>query len=91
MILDHLAFFDAQWGHANAQAVTARSPRRRPTMPRCCGALGDQGLQWSTVDNSYLPPEATYTRAEQPDAPATEDRWRSSAARCSTTAAISLG
>ena len=74
MILDHLAsFFDAQWGHANAQAVTAEITKAAPNYAEMLwDALGDQGLQWSTVDNSYLLPEATYARAEQPDVPATE-------------------
>jgi len=74
MILDHLAsYFDAQWGHANAQAVTAEITKAAPNYAGMLwDALGDQGLQWNTVDHSYLLPQASYARAEQPAVPAKE-------------------
>ncbi len=71
MILDHLATcFDAQWGHANAQAVTAEIAQAAPIYNGLTWeALGDQGLQWSVTDNSYVQPELSYARAVQPDLP----------------------
>ena len=74
MILDHLtSYFDAPWGHANTQAVTAEITKAAPHYAGMLwDALGDQGLQWNTVDNSYLLPKASYARAEQPAVPAKE-------------------
>jgi NADH-quinone oxidoreductase chain G len=71
MILDHLAtYFDAQWGHASAQAVTAEIAQAAPIYNGLTWeALGDQGLQWSVADHSYVQPELSYARAVQPDLP----------------------
>ena len=71
MILDHLAtYFDAQWGHASAQAVTAEIAQAAPIYNGLTWeALGDQGLQWSVADHSYVQPEMSYARAVQPDLP----------------------
>jgi len=71
MILDHLAtFFDAQWGHASAQAVTAEIAQTAPIYAGLTWeAIGDQGLQWSVADHSYVQPEMGYARAVQPELP----------------------
>ncbi len=71
MILDHLAtYFDAQWGHASAQAVTAEITQAAPIYNGLTWeALGDQGLQWSVADHSYVQPEMSYARAVQPVLP----------------------
>jgi NADH-quinone oxidoreductase chain G len=71
MILDHLAtFFDAQWGHANAQAVTAEIAQAAPIYAGLTWeAIGDQGLQWSVADHGYVQPELSYARAVQPELP----------------------
>jgi NADH-quinone oxidoreductase subunit G len=74
MILDHLAtFFDAQWGHASAQAVTAELAQAAPIYAGLTWeAIGDQGLQWSVADHSYVQPELSYARAVQPELPKTD-------------------
>ena len=74
MILDHLAtFFDAQWGHASAQAVTAELAQAAPIYAGLTwGAIGDHGLQWSVADHSYVQPELSYARAVQPELPKTD-------------------
>jgi predicted molibdopterin-dependent oxidoreductase YjgC len=71
MILDHLAtYFDAQWAHAGAQAVTAEIAQAVPIYNGLTWeALGDQGLQWSVTDHSYVHPEMRYARAVQPELP----------------------
>jgi predicted molibdopterin-dependent oxidoreductase YjgC len=75
MILDHLAtYFDAQWGHTSAQAVTAEIAQAAPIYNGLTWeALGDQGLQWSAADHSYVRPELSYARAVQPDLPKVEN------------------
>ena len=74
MILDHLAtFFDAQWGHASAQAVTAELAQAAPIYAGLTWeAIGDQGLQWSVADHSYVQPELSYARAVQSELPKTD-------------------
>ncbi len=75
MILDHLAaYFDAQWGHSSAQAVSAEIAQAAPIYAGLTWeALGDQGLQWSVADHSYVLPEMSYGRAVQPDLPSAAD------------------
>jgi NADH-quinone oxidoreductase subunit G len=75
MILDHLAtYFDAQWGHTSAQAVTAEIAQAAPIYNGLTWeALGDQGLQWSAADHSYVRPAMSYARAVQPDLPKVEN------------------
>ena len=69
MILDHLAsYFDAQWSHASAQAVTAEIAQAAPIYAGLTwDAIGDQGMQWSVTDHSYVQPAMTYARAVQPE------------------------
>ncbi|BAL98911.1 MULTISPECIES: NADH-quinone oxidoreductase subunit NuoG [Caldilinea] len=71
MILDHLAtYFDAQWSHANAQAVTTEITQAAPIYTGLTWeALGDQGLQWSATDHPYARVEMHYASALQPKLP----------------------
>jgi NADH-quinone oxidoreductase chain G len=78
MILDHLAtYFDAQWGHANAQAVTAEITQAAPIYNGLTWeALGDQGLQWNPAEHSYVRPDMRYASAVQPELPESESGLR---------------
>ena len=75
MILDHLAsYFDAQWAHANAQAITAEIALANPLYAGLTwDALGDQGAQ---PDATALRSPAALEKIEQPELPDVEQGLR---------------